>query len=196
MGVISLSDASIRTGGKRTTLWDQETAWNEGLQLISTQSFNAVSTVEFDNVFSNDYVQYKIVAAIKTSGADAGIHARLRTSGTNNSGSIYNIQQFVGNGGSVGGVRYTGYTYWFEFLGIAKSVFEPVVITEVLNPFQSTYTSGLKMGGMSNETTSIQHDMRALGTNVTTSFDGFAVIPSAAVNLTGSVSVYGYYKGE
>ena len=196
MAVISLSDASIKSGGKRTTFWDQTTAWNEGLQLISTQSFSSVSTVEFDNVFSDKYVQYKVIGAVKTSGADAGLHLRFRTGGSNNTSSIYNIQQYVGNGSSQGGVRYTSQTYWFEFLGIAKSSFEPVVITELMNPYQTTYTSGLKMGGMNNETASIQHDLRALGTNATTSFDGFAIIPSAAVNLTGTISVYGYYKGE
>ena len=57
MGVLNLSDASIKSGGKRTTFWDQETAWNEGLQLIQTTSFSSAASVSLDNVFSDDYVQ-------------------------------------------------------------------------------------------------------------------------------------------
>lgn len=194
MGVISLSDASIRTGGKRTTLWDQETAWNEGLQLIQTTSFSSASSVSLDNVFSTDYVQYKIVSKITSTSANAYNYLRLRAGGTDTT-TGYNIQYLVAAGTGSSAARDVNFPHFLQLGYILSGINEGANFAEILNPYQGTYTSGFAMTADRPESANTELKFWVAGTDATTQYDGFTLIPSTGT-FSGTVSVYGYYKGE
>jgi hypothetical protein len=193
MGVLNLSDASIKSGGKRTTFWDQETAWNEGLQLIQTTSFSSAASVSLDNVFSDDYVQYKIVSKITSVSANAYNYLRLRAGGTDTT-TGYNIQYLVAAGTGKSAARDTNFPHFLQLGYILSGINEGVSIAEILNPFQATYTSGVSQSADRPESANPEVKFWAAGTDGTTQYDGFTLIPSTGT-FTGTVSVYGYYKG-
>ena len=163
-----------------------------GLQLISTQTFSAVTAIDFDNVFSNAYVQYKIVwDATVTAGTYASI--RLRVGGSTNTSTIYNRQFLSAGSTTVGGARSTSATQW-DGIGASDGTSRMNGIFEILNPFETKTTSAYSF---SNYTRTLQEfDANSYGTNVTTSFDGFKFYSSTGgATFTGSISVHGYYKG-
>jgi len=189
MGVLNLSDASIKSGGKRTTFWDQATVWNEGLQLISTQSFSNVSDVDFDNVFSDTYVQYKIVADFTAAGGE--FRAQWRASGSDITSANYNQQYLYYRTTTVSGARSTGRTE-YEFGNVSAY---DCVILEILNPYQTAYTSGALISNVNSETNGTNGSfLYAYGYSATTSFDGIRFFPQSGT-FSGTISIYGYYKG-
>ena len=189
MGVLNLSDASIKSGGKRTTFWDQETAWNEGLQLISTQTFSGVSDVDFDSVFSDTYVQYKVVVDLTASGGE--LRGQWRASGSDITAASYNQQNIFVNSSSNSAQRLTGQTL-YQF-GNASAY--DMLILEFMNPFQSTYASGAALVSINGDTGETAFRLQVYGYSATTSFDGIRLYPEFGT-FSGTISIYGYYKGE
>ena len=190
MAVISLSDASIKSGGKRTTFWDQATAWNEGLQLITTQSFSVVSSVSLDNCFSDNYVRYKIVFDA-TASANMNVTMRMRASSSDETGSVYLRSRLGGNSTSVTALRQSGNTSMF-FNRIETTDFNST-FAEIQSPYQTEYTGMIHHYGYL-PITQVCVFLDTYGVNNTTSYDGFSLICDAGT-ITGSVSVLGYYRG-
>lgn len=150
-----------------------------GLVLLAKDTFSAASSVQFDNVFSNTYKQYKIIF----NETNNITYARLVTSGTPNTGSIYLRQRIEASSTSVSGARATE-TSWTEISGsYATTIFE------ILNPFQSTYTSAISLSAYS-VTSNIVLNTRAFGTTGTTSFDGIYFFPPSGT-ITGTITIYG-----
>jgi hypothetical protein len=162
------------------------------LRLISTQSFTTASSVTFDNVFSNDYVQYKILTEA-TGTTLAGINFQFRTSVPSTyTTANYRWQKFqIVNTDITNSGRSTGQTSWQNALGAVDNAQGYASFLEVYNPFQTVATTGLNQHSYSNVGTL---EIRAFAITVTDSFAGFLFAPSAGT-ITGSVSVFGYYKG-
>lgn len=163
-----------------------------GLDLISTQTFSAVSTIDFDNVFSNTYVQYKIVIDTTVSTGTYG-SVRLRTGGVTNSSGIYNRQFLYAGSTTVAAGRSTSQTQW-DGIGASDGTSRMMGLFEIMNPYQTMYTSAFHLDNYARSLQEIA--LNGLGTNATTSFDGFRFFSNTGgATFTGSISVYGYYKG-
>ena len=196
MGVLNLSDASIKSGGKRTTFWDQETTWNSGLELIASQSFTAITSVSFDNVFSDNYIQYKIVLQAENSAqANARtVQMRFRTSGVDFTGSNYHWQRILTYGTTNSGSRTTGVSAWNIALSGGTSYgARSTFIYEILNPFQTEYTNAVGTYHHFTSSTGSNSYLDAAGMNVTNSFDGCTFL--CTDTITGTAAIYGYFKG-
>ena len=193
MGVLNLSDASIKSGGKRTTFWDQATVWNEGLQLIQTTSFSSAASVSLDNVFSDDYVQYKIVSKITSVSANAYNYLRLRAGGTDTT-TGYRTQYLIAAGTGKSAARNTNFPHLIQLAYVLSGINDGVCDAEILNPYQATYTLAISQSAERPESVNPEVKFWTGGINTTTQYDGFTLIPSTGT-FTGTVSVYGYYKG-
>ena len=165
---------------------------DNGLVFITKQDFTTAATVSFDNCFTNKYAQYKIIFNVNGS-ADGNLDLRLRASGTDNSSTNYNYQYIAANSTSISGARGTSQSSWS---GVAKANTpeKEISIFEILNPFQSTYTTGFSQWPTdSSDGTNLRLFLLSWGVNVTTSYDGFTVFSATGgATITGSVYVYGY----
>ena len=159
-----------------------------GLQLISTQSFSSASDVDFDNVFSNDYVQYKVVVDL-TAGTGE-FRGQWRASGSDITAASYTQQNIFVGSTSVTGQRITGATI-YQF-GNASAY--DMLVLEILNPFQTTYASMVGSFGVNGENAGIASRYEAFGYSATTSFDGIRFYPEFGT-FSGTISILGYYKG-
>jgi hypothetical protein len=161
---------------------------SSGLVLISTTSFSAVASQSVNDVFSATYNNYVIF--IDATFASAGnINLRYRVSGSDDSTSNYNYQNFESSSTSNASERQTGqntsvltYRTGDRFTGRI----------DFFNPFatsKTTYTNSFSM-----IQTNSPFLMNASGVfGLTTSFTGFTLIASTST-ITGSMSVYGLAK--
>lgn len=159
-----------------------------GLDLITTQNFNAVSSVSLDNVFSPTYDNYRAVCVL-TSTASAAIRMRLRASGVDNSSNNYIEQLFVVNGTGTGLSRTTT-TSWSDLGAVGNNgAFQTALVADFFKPATSDYTtffaniSRVDSGAYIHIVSASQGDAVA--------FDGFTLFPSSGT-FSGSISVYGY----
>lgn len=161
----------------------------KGLVLLAKDTFSAVSTVSFDNVFSNTYKQYQIIINATGSTTNVGINCRGRTSGSDYSTASYSRQQIYAYGSTAAAFRYTSETSWA--IGNVNSSFVNVMPFEILNPYQSTYTSAVSLYTTNpTGTGSIESGYYAHGITVTNSFDGITIFVASGT-MTGSIMIYG-----
>lgn len=154
-----------------------------GLQLVTAQSFSAVSSVSVNNCFSTTYDNYRMVIdAIPASGT-VDMNIRLRASGTDNTSNQYsNGRVYVGaiysQALSSTNVGLTNVFYCSQGENVGSAV------VDVYGPYlsqrtQITYlaTGSLFFVGGGQMTVTTQYD------GITWSFSG---------NMTGSLRIYGY----
>ena len=162
-----------------------------GLDFITSQSFTSSSSVVIDNCFSNNYIQYKIVTDIVGTTL-AGINLQFRASGSTYTTASYRMQSIKFENNGVAAQRLTGLTNWQNSLGVVDVSNPNIMFLEIMNPFQTMYTSGISI---SNYASGVRNnEVRSFGITVTNSFDGFVASPSAG-NITGTFYVYGFSKG-
>lgn len=160
-----------------------------GIKLLAKDSFTTVTSISLDNVFSNTYKQYKIITDVDSAGG-GNVLFRLRTSGVDNSSTNYTRIYLVGTSTSVVGAVQTTQTTWSGF-GRAENGVRQCNITEVLNPYQSTYTTAyssfVPVASGNLEVISLGYYI-----NATTSYDGFTISPGFdSTTFSGTVEVYG-----
>jgi hypothetical protein len=175
-----VADSTASTGLK----WDNPS----GLVHIETQTFSAVSAVNFNSVFSSTYDNYRIVATINSSN-NAAVSIRLRLATTDNTTSNYQFQRLEVSGTSVSGARSTNQTSSvIASPGAGNNFF----VSDVANPFLTTPTLFATKTNAVGNTTGIYFYDTVSGHNVSSSFDGITFITDAA--QSGAISIYGYRK--
>ena len=163
-----------------------------GLWKLSTTTFSAVSSVSINNVFTSDYVNYKIIMRItaSTTTGDATITMRLRASGTDSSAN-YNTQRYGGSGASAFAGADTSGTDDF-FLGFAGTsattyflnsfeLFGPQLAAPTIMIGKELEVSG---GSLAAQSTNGRH-------TASTSYDGVTFLTSAT-SMTGTIWCLGY----
>ena len=159
-----------------------------GMVLLNTISFNAVSAVSFNDVFTSDYVNYKVLFDI-TPSTSFGIAIRFRAAGTDTS-TGYNTQIVRGSSTNVTGVRpdanatsarITGQ----DSIGTTRTTF---LALEIQQPQLSSITTFSSTFGDNGQLVLLLNGAQTS----TTSFDGITISPSSAGTFSGKISVYGY----
>jgi hypothetical protein len=146
------------------------------------------STVSINDVFSNTYERYKIIASVTGSTTQTQLLFRLRVGGSDNSSTNYREQFFTGDGSTASAGRDTGRTSWE--IGTIISGYKNYLETDIGLPFQSFNTMGLTR--VSDAITgNIRVFFGGLGLDVTTSYTGFTLIANSGT-MSGTISIYAY----
>lgn len=184
--VAAINNPSASSGGLAISASGNVTG--AGLDLITTQSFSAVSSVSLNNCFSASYDNYLILC--RMTGPTAGVTMRLRSGGADNSASNYNLQETAAYSTTVIGSRQTGLSNWTMPQTISGEY--NVFTMNLFNPFTSSKTTAFQQYGYrADSASSLEIYHRIFAHTLDASFDGFSLIQSS---LTGSLSVYGHRK--
>jgi hypothetical protein len=168
---------------------------SQGLTLINTTSFSAVSSVSINDVFSATYDNYKILVVVDTNTfGDGNISMRLRVSGTDNSDADYYTQNCgFTDFNATDNFRVSNGTSWFVAAtnsgatGAAAST-----RIDIFNPFKAVRTTTL--GQSESEAGSGAMTIFNFGQIHldATSFTGFTLFATSGNFATGKVITYGY----
>jgi hypothetical protein len=153
-----------------------------GQTLLRTTNFTSQTSVAFDNVFSSEFRNYKIVINAIGSGA-AALLARVRTGGTSVTSSTYIYQNVDINNTTVSASR-ASTTFWA--VSTLRSTRHGLVDLTIGNPFTTLSTTML---ANAFDVAGVVQFNYAENTNLT-SYDGIEFYPQSG-NMTGSISIYG-----
>ena len=159
---------------------------------IETQTFSAVGAVNFNNVFSADYLRYKIILDAICSDNE-NVYLRMRASGSDDSTSNHMTQRLTASSTSIVGARDASQNHFYVGDVMSGANARPLITIEVHNPFAAQFTTTFSHGNYAIQTGGLitqQHFTSVLRT--TSSYDGFTLFPTGSENITGTASVYGY----
>jgi hypothetical protein len=154
-----------------------------------TVSFSGIGTsgLSLNGVFNSTYTNYKVVFDGEASG-QVSMRIRFRASGTDATGSNYNVQEIRAQGASIVTERYVNST-----VGEFANTFTSKMAVEgiIFNPFGANST--VYMSSVVNQNEGARAYQYSGGHTLATSYDGFTLFTSSATT-TGTISVYGYNK--
>ena len=155
-------------------------------KVLAKQDFSAVSSVSFDNVFNSTMKEYKIVVNSSSSEA-TDIGYRLRVAGVDNSSAVYNSQysQFASTSRVAATDQLT-----YNFMGRNDTDVKNITVFEILNPFQTEYTTSFVMNS-AQSVGNIYNSNAGQGVDVNTSYDGIT-IRTVSGTFTGTATIYGW----
>jgi len=163
-------------------------AASNGLVLINTTSFSAVSSFAFpNNTFSSTYDNYRLVINC-TGSTGINLQGKLRVAGVDNASNVYNRQRLEAGSSSVT-TDNTTTTYWDDF-GRAATVLRTFV-GDIFSPFLVTPT--IAIVSFTGGNTNAQFTQITANHSNNTSFDSINFVCSSG-NITGTASMYGYAK--
>ena len=167
-------------------------ATNQGLTLISTTSFSAVSSQSVNDVFSSAYTNYRIVIAT-TNAANGTWNFRLRVGGADASGSnyFYATSLIVSGAGTQAALQAESQTSIDIYENGSAGASLEMDIHNVFNA-QSTMFSYMITDSRGSGSGAFRSVFGGAQHTLSTSYTGFTFYSSH--NMTGSVSVYGYNK--
>jgi hypothetical protein len=155
-------------------------------KVLAKRDFSSVSSISFDNVFNSTMKEYKIVVNLLSS-ASTDINHRLRVAGVDNTSSVYNSQYSQFSGLTPAGDRVqTSY----NFSGRGNTDVKNITIFEILNPFQTEYTTSFVFNS-ANSIGTIYNSTAGQGIDVNTSYDGITLLPGSGT-ITGTATIYGW----
>jgi hypothetical protein len=161
-----------------------------GLVHIETQTFSAVSAVDFDGVFSADYDSYEILLS---AAASTPVHLRLRfrAGGVSDTSNLYRTQIIFAQSTTLNASRPEAPGTLASFAGSNNIATNEIVNIQinVRNPFATKRTPFNTHWNSNGE--SLVLGGGSFDGNI--SFDGIQILPNTG-NITGSMSVYGYRK--
>jgi len=168
-----------------------------GLQLITAATFTTQTSISLPNdTFTADYTNYRFLLNLSAVTADATLTMRMRTSGTDNTGSNYELAGTETNSTNttVTGITSAGgLTSWsmaesdpIDRYALTVDVMAPQIAEPTLIFGNLTYVN--------TAATAWRYRNFAGCFTAGTVFDSLSYISSVASSLTGSYSVYGYNK--
>lgn len=179
-----------------TTQYYDGAAWvavgASGLTFINGASFTSVATVDSpQNTFTSTYANYLVILDIQTLASFAAVYWRFATAGTPITSATYDWAgisiRSTGTtfpGGSTGSTQF----YVGDCGNIEYSSFQFTVI----NPQVSARNSKIIWAGPHSDNTYNYHTTASGRNSTAASHDGFRILNSGGVNMTGSYKVYGY----
>jgi hypothetical protein len=160
-----------------------------GMVLLNTTSFSAVSSFSLAaDTFTATYDNYKILIQVTSAASSGYLTGRVRAAGSDLSGSDYAsaVIQAAYASTSLGNdnAGATATSFRLSYLDGRQNI-----TMELMNPKATQFTSFYNM----NDRQGYGYQTAGGVYKQTTSVDSFSFI-SAAGNITGSYSVYGYNK--
>ena len=179
----------IRTGSNAWTVVPSSGLGNAGTVLLNTTTMSAVASQSVNDVFSSAYNNYLLHLNITGSTTLTGVDMRLRVGGVDNSSTNYARSQLLQDSTTVTGSRNTSQTSWTNVTGIISTerTFTQLTVTQ---PFATLHTGAIA-DIIESINSGVYQKRSVFGTNVTTSYTGFTLTPSAGT-MTGTIAVYGY----
>jgi hypothetical protein len=176
-GLVSMKPTSIS--------WSGTTA---GINADGGVDFTAVTSLSLNGVFTSDYDNYLIVIRASTSATPMRVYWRLRTSGTDATGSNYTNQQLEAYSTTVAASRqtnqdkashviYAGGTSWQNY---HHHFYGPALAQPTASRNISHFDSGISIAD-----TAWTHSL-------STAYDGVTMLTGTADTFTGNVHVFGY----
>ena len=189
------TDQMLVWNGTAWVIPNQTTTNPEGFELITTQSFSAQTQVDFVNVFTNNYANYRIVFEEMTHTANGEFLWRLRDSGGVISTSNYLTQRLEQVGAAVTPVASGVVSQFFPTFIIGSGTTAAAVsgFVDIFQPqVASKYTRFSGQFTRSDSTTSI-YSLTCTGLfSLTTVCTGFSLIRHSTSTMSGTIRVYGY----
>jgi hypothetical protein len=181
-----MSVKSFKTSGVGVDLAPQ------GLVLINTTSFSAVSSVSAPNgTFSATYDNYLIKFNNITASVNGNYATmRMRASGSDDSAANYRQQVLEIYTTTEDSFRAVNQTSWTNIWFLQTDQNDGQIT--LCNPFNAKPTSGTSDFNMFSSG-NIEYKKSGLGLNTTTSYDSVSLIAGSGT-ITGSMSIYGYGK--
>jgi hypothetical protein len=172
---------SATLGGKLDT-----SSYKAGMELITSQSFSAVSSVSINDCFSATYQNYRLIFNGSVSG-DVIMQARLRVAGSDNStANSYVSQDLQAYSTTVAAFRTTSNIIQLFTANVNQRT---IGIVDIGNPFSATATAFFGVSNYPFDQASIS--LVGATHNQTVSYDGLTISPAAGTT-TGTIRIYGY----
>lgn len=149
-------------------------------------TFTGVSTVSLNGVFTSAYQNYLILWRVIGTSSGA-FSMRLRSSGTDDSGSTYQQQNMSAYGTTVAASRGTA-TNW-NFNQVISGEHNHMEMTLFSPQLSFPTTAEIRYGYRASNASNIEFNHVLAGNTVSTSYDGISFICSG---MTGTVRIYGY----
>lgn len=147
-------------------------------------SFTSASSVSINGIFSSTYDNYVIRFNLSSSGGN--ILVRMRTSGSDVTGTSYTYQQFGGDNITLSATRQTSQT---SFKAGAQAGSRSSITLQLYGPYLAQET--LMFSENSRNITSPDAFIFTGGNTNTTSYDSLTILDSSTT-LSGNLRVYGY----
>jgi hypothetical protein len=163
-----------------------------GLVLLNSTSFSGVTSISVNNVFNSSYTRYRILYDATLSVND-GLYFRLRSSGTDSTGTNYGQQVLRADSTSAAAVRVANTTWDIDY---TRNSGNQITELELFNPFASSPTYGFSRytAKLLLDTTQVYFVQQGFIHTASTSYDGFTLYTGTATTGTGTIQVYGYRK--
>jgi hypothetical protein len=163
-----------------------------GLTFITGASFTGVATVDSPiDTFTSTYANYLVILDIQTLASFAAVYWRFSTAGTPITSATYDWAGIsIRSSGTTfpGGSSASTQFYVGDCGNIEYSSFQFTVI----NPQISARNSKIIWAGPHSDATHLYHTTASGRNSTAASHDGFRILNSGGVNMTGSYKVYGY----
>jgi hypothetical protein len=160
-----------------------------GLWKIATGTFTAATSVNVDNVFTADYVNYVLILSYATSSTN-NLTLQLRASGTA-SATNYNLQAISASGTSVQGGRTASQTSFIVGYS-TDGAFSSVAQLHIYRPQLAEPTGFFLLGGENFQAYTVPVVRFNSGNHSTAaSYDGFGLAVAGGQNTTGAYYLYG-----
>lgn len=157
-----------------------------GLWKIVREDFTASASIVVNNCFSADFENYRILMRYTSTSGVTTVGMRLRVAGVNAT-TNYDRQTNNFSNTTLTASRASAQTSWVvEAADTARATF---VAMDIASPALAANTSFVSLNVRD---ATIQNRFTASMHSDTTIFDGFNLIMTGGVSVTGELSVYGY----
>jgi hypothetical protein len=152
-------------------------------------TFTSATAVSVNGCFTTDFDNYLIKLDITAKSVASGDNLRLRSGGTDDSSTNYNLEQWYASGATVSSGALTAQTSWL-FTALATAV-ELSGVVDLYAPALARATRGsIKTTAWASSTSGFESGT-AIRHGAASAFDGFSYIAGSG-SLTGNLRVYGY----
>jgi hypothetical protein len=160
-----------------------------GLNLIATSSFTAAAAANFNNVFTSDYENYRLLIQVQSS-VQSNLLFRMRVGGADNTSSnYYNVSAHQRTNGTII-TPTSGNPGAFATINILKGDNRQTGSYEIHMP-NLTRPTDVTFSAVSQDATGFFITTGGIRHTVNTAFDGFTIYPNTGT-MTGKVQLFGY----
>ena len=190
-GMVSYLTDTDKVEAYNGTNWAQVGASAQGLTLINTTSFSAVSSFSLNaDTFTSTYDNYRIYLNITTASTTVGYNVRFRAAGSDSSASQYAFYSRNSNTSTNSDTNTSNRNQTSGVLfNTSITTDTQLYVIDVMSPKLSQITALFyqSTGAVGN------HNYGDVVFQTTTSFDSLSVFPNTGT-FTGNFSVYGLAK--